>query len=405
MTATNERDFSIDVIHRLRDAGFEALWAGGCVRDSLLGREPGDYDVATSARPDEVKNLFRRTLNVGAAFGVMIVLGNKQQGQVEVATFRADGEYLDGRRPKDVTFCSAEQDALRRDFTINGMFYDPVAEQVIDYVGGQEDLKQQVIRAIGVPAERFEEDKLRLLRAIRFAARLNFGLEENTAASVREMATQINVVSAERIAQELRKMLEHPNRAVAMRLARETGLLQAVFGQLAINDDAVWSTAINSIQRLEPAASFELGLAALLQSLAAGATTKVCRKLKLANKEIDAITWLVDQQNALRGAEQFDLARLKRLLSEPLSGELIALVQARDDASDADDVAFCLDYVGKTPMEVINPPQVLTGDDLIEAGFKPGPGFKSLLDAVRDAQLNGEVATLAEAITLAKSLG
>ena len=179
------RSFALEVVHRLRGAGFEAVWAGGCVRDALLGVAPADYDVATSALPDDVIRLFgsRKTVAVGASFGVILVQGkHKSDGQVEVATFRSDGEYSDGRRPDSVQFCSAEEDACRRDFTINGMFFDPAADQVIDYVGGQQDLERGVVRAIGNPEERIEEDKLRMLRAPRFAARLDFCLDEATAA-------------------------------------------------------------------------------------------------------------------------------------------------------------------------------------------------------------------------------
>lgn len=397
----NERDFSVEVIQVLRDAGFEALWAGGCVRDSLLQREPGDYDVATSARPDDVKQLFNRTLNVGAAFGVMIVLGSKQQGQIEVATFRADGEYLDGRRPKDITFCSAEQDALRRDFTINGMFFDPVANEVIDYVGGKEDLERQVIRAIGDPRARFEEDKLRLLRAVRFAARFDFAMEDETAEAIREMASQLNVVSAERIAQELRKMLEHPNRAIAMKLARQHNLLMQVFPEL---DAAAWDQAFATVQSLQSDAGFEISMAALLQSLSKKAVESVCRRLRLANKEADAIVWLVDQQEALRGADQFELCRLKRLLAQPLVGELIDLIAARGENSDAADVEFTRSYLSETSADVINPEPILTGDNLIESGFQPGPKFKQLLDEVRDAQLNGTIESPEQALRLAREI-
>jgi poly(A) polymerase len=402
--SSDEREFSIEVIRVLRDAGFEALWAGGCVRDSLLGREPGDYDVATSARPEQVKGLFKRTLNVGAAFGVMIVLGSKREGQIEVATFRADGEYLDGRRPEGVTFCSAEQDALRRDFTVNGMFFDPMAEEVIDYVGGQADLKREVIRAIGNPGERFEEDKLRLLRAVRFAARYDFAVEEETSAAIRKMASQLNVVSAERIAQELRKMLKHPNRRLAMQLAREHQLLQEIFPELNHADDSAWQSISDALDRLSSESSFEIGLATVLQSLNSKLIAQVCRRLRLANKETDAVTWLIAQQDSLTDAASLELAKLKRLLAEPLILDLLEFLKARAIDTDTADVDFCKGYLERTPAEVINPPMLLTGDDLIAAGFEPGPGFKPLLDSVRDAQLNGEVETSEDALTLARSL-
>ena len=211
-----ERDFAIDVVKRLRDAGFQALWAGGCVRDYLLGLAPKDYDVATDARPEQVQALFRWTIAVGMSFGVVQVLGPRGPSgvlKVEVATFRSDGDYSDGRHPDNVVFASAREDALRRDFTINGMFYDPVAEQVIDYIGGQEDLQARRLRAIGDPMARFREDKLRLLRAIRFATRFDLTLDPTTAAAIGSLALQIRQVSAERIADELRKLLVYPRRA------------------------------------------------------------------------------------------------------------------------------------------------------------------------------------------------
>ena len=404
MPATNEREFSIEVVQRLCDAGFEALWAGGCVRDLLLGREPGDYDVATNARPEEVRDLFKRTLNVGAAFGVMIVLGRKTQGQIEVATFRADGEYLDGRRPNEVTFCSAEHDALRRDFTINGMFYDPMTEEVVDYVGGREDLKAGVIRAIGNPQDRFEEDKLRLLRAVRFAARLNFELEQKTANAVAEMAPQITVVSAERIADELRKMLRHPNRAIAIRMARQTGLLVAVLPELAQTED--WELLHRTLRRLPEHATFETALAALLQKISpAKHVRQVCRRLKLANKESGAICWLAENVTALMSATELELSRLKRLLAKPLAGDLIELIDARAEGTDLADAAFCREYLATTPPEEVDPPPLLTGDDLIQSGFQPGPQFKPLLDAIRDAQLNGEIGSFDEAMSVARRFG
>src|SRR5690242_3802729 len=201
-----ERDFAIAVVRQLREAGHEALWAGGCVRDELLGLTPQDYDVATSARPDEVRLLFRRTIAVGMSFGVVEVLGPRSPAgplKVQVATFRSDVSYSDGRHPDAVVYSSAREDALRRDFTINGMFFDPLAGQLLDYVGGQEDLRGRVLRAIGDPRSRFTEDKLRMLRAVRFATRFELALDPGTAEAVREMAPQIGVVSAERIAEEL----------------------------------------------------------------------------------------------------------------------------------------------------------------------------------------------------------
>ena len=217
-----EREFATEVVRTLQQAGFRALWAGGCVRDELLGLTPNDYDVATDARPEQVANLFRRSIAIGAAFGVVEVIGprgdDRQHLTVEVATFRSDGVYIDGRRPESVTFSSPELDAQRRDFTINGMFFDPIAGQLHDFVGGQIDLEAKVLRAIGDPVARFTEDKLRVLRAVRIAARFELSIDPATLAAAQQIAAQIIVVSAERIAEELRKLLTHPTRARGVKL-------------------------------------------------------------------------------------------------------------------------------------------------------------------------------------------
>ena len=237
-TSSPAREFAVEIVRKLRAAGHTALLAGGCVRDLLLGREPKDFDVATTARPEQVRDLFghRRTLAVGASFGVIVVVPPRgsEAGQVEVATFRTEGPYQDGRRPESVAFCTPEEDAQRRDFTINGMFYDPVEARVLDFVGGEADLAARVLRAIGDPHARMREDKLRMLRAVRFAATLDFMLDEVTAAAVREMAHEIVVVSHERIAQELRRMLVDTHRRRAVELCDSVGLLSVILPEVAI---------------------------------------------------------------------------------------------------------------------------------------------------------------------------
>jgi poly(A) polymerase len=230
-----QREFALEITRKLRAAGFEALWAGGCVRDELLGIEPKDYDVATSATPDQIRDVFgrRRTLPIGAAFGVVTVLGPRAAGQIEVATFRTDAAYSDGRHPDSVSFTDAEHDAQRRDFTINGLFFDPVENNVVDYVGGQEDLQRRLIRAIGDPRLRLGEDKLRMLRAVRFAATFNFAIDPETLRAIQEMASQITTVSAERIGMELRRILTGSNRVTALGLLRETRLLPHVLPEVS----------------------------------------------------------------------------------------------------------------------------------------------------------------------------
>src|SRR5208337_2826401 len=233
-----QRRFALEVVRRLRAGGFEAYWAGGCVRDELLGRTPKDYDVATSATPPEIRALFgqQRTLPLGAAFGVITVLGPRPAGMIEVATFREDVGYSDGRHPDHVTFSSAREDAARRDFTINGMFFDPLDRAVIDFVGGQADLQNQLIRAIGSPRLRFGEDKLRMLRAVRFTAAYGFSLDAETAATVREMAGQITAVSSERIAMEMRRVLTESGRVQGVRLLVELGLAAVVLPEIIPRD-------------------------------------------------------------------------------------------------------------------------------------------------------------------------
>lgn len=407
-----QREFAVDVVRRLKDSGFTALWAGGCVRDLLLGKTPKDYDVATDATPDQVRKVFktRKTLDVGASFGVMIVVGSKRAGTVEVATFRSDGSYTDGRRPDSITFSSPEEDAQRRDFTINGMFFDPLEHKVLDFVGGERDLSQGYVRAIGDPHARMREDKLRMLRAVRFTAHLEFGLARTTKAAVIEMAPQIHVVSAERIAAELRRMLTDRHRHVAVALANEVGLLREILPEVVMHGSdvdfqdtedqkpqQVLATSENlspqlTALRLLQEPSFELAFAMLLREVSN--VEAICRRLKLSNDELDRTAWLVRNQDALRGAESLSLAQLKRLLAHPFSDDLLALTRATllAEQSELKPVLFCERFLETTPAKVLNPPPLVTGDDLVAMGLKPGPQFKQLLDEARDAQLNLELA-------------
>ena len=355
-----QREFATEIVRKLRDAGFLAYFAGGCVRDLLLDRPAKDYDVATSARPEQVRELFgrRKTLAVGESFGVIMVIGPKPVGTVEVATFRTDLEYTDGRRPEGVVFCSPEEDALRRDFTINGMFYDPLDSRVLDYVDGEADLSRRVVRAIRDPHARMEEDKLRMLRAARFASNLEFELDPETAAAVRAMSSQLLVVSAERIAQELRKMLVDPHRRRAMRLCTELGLLRVMLPELEASDESSFSV----LSHLH-APNFETAFAALLIELSPDQVEAICRRLKLSNHERERSTWLVAQRDALREAPELPLARLKRLLAHPYRDDLLHLFHARLLASNEDlhPVLFTEDYLARTPQQVLDP-EVLVFD-------------------------------------------
>ncbi len=417
------REFATDVVRQLRAAGHVALWAGGCVRDLLLGRGAEDYDVATSATPEQVRTLFgkRRTLAVGESFGVIIVLPpTKDIEPVEVATFRTEGAYLDGRRPTEVAFSTPEEDAQRRDFTINGMFYDPLEQRVLDYVGGEADLQRKVLRAIGDPHARMTEDKLRMLRAVRFAATLEFDLDPTTLAAVQQMASEMRVVSAERIAQELRKVLAHRTRVQGFRLLVETGLLEVIFPEVLaqLAGDAIEQIAI-TLQHLPPTADFELATAALLQRVhcptheprtppdSVGTVWEITRRLKLSAEEMTAIAWLVGHLDGWNNAEQQTQAQLKRVLAHPLSRDLRCLIRAVRTAAclSLAPIQFVDDFAARHTPDQINPPELLTGRDLIDLGLAPGPRFKQWLDTVRDAQLNCEISTREEALGLSQSLG
>jgi poly(A) polymerase len=453
----HERDFAIEVVRRLREAGFQALWAGGCVRDELLGLQPTDYDVATDARPEQVQKLFRRqrrsdggeplfhgTVAVGAAFGVVEVLGprlGKDHLKVQVATFRSDvyeGEGVeapDGRHPPKVVFSSPREDALRRDFTINGMFFDPVEQRLIDHVGGQEDLRRRILRAIGDPATRFAEDKLRLLRAVRMATRFELTIEPATGAAIQAMAAQITVVSAERIADEMRKLLVHPHRARGVNLLLDFGLAAAILPEIvpmkglpqgppAAPTGDLWDHVMRVLELLGPEPSFPLALAALLHDVGKPRTVgrtpdrytfyshehvgrrlaeEICQRWKLSNAESDRVAWLVEKHQFLSDARRMRVSKLKMTLAHPGIRELLALHRADALASDrsTDHVDYCERLLGEWDL---NPPPLLTGNDLIAGGLEPGPLFKRLLDAVREAQLEGTVTTREQALAMVDRL-
>ncbi|HMC63803.1 MAG TPA: CCA tRNA nucleotidyltransferase [Gemmataceae bacterium] len=436
-----ERDFGVDVVQRLRQAGYQALWAGGCVRDELLGLIPKDYDVATNARPEEVRKLFRRTIAVGMSFGVIEVLGPRVEDgplKVQVATFRSDVSYTDGRHPDAVIFSSPEQDALRRDFTINGMFYDPLEGRLIDYVGGEADLRNRILRAIGDPAARFVEDKLRMLRAVRLATRFELSMETATADAIRAMAEQINVVSAERIAEELRQLLVHPRRARGMNLLYDVGIVKPLLPELlpmkglpqglpnAPTGD-LWDHVMQVLDLLGEAPSAALAFAALLHDVGKPRTigrtpdrytfyyhehvgcrlaSEICLRLKLSNAERERIEWLVEKHQLLCEARRMRTATLKKTLVHPGIDELLALHRADALASgrSTDHVDYCEQLLREWSAADLDPPPFITGYDLSEMGLEPGPVYKRLLDAVRDAQLEGTVTTKEQAVELVKRL-
>lgn len=404
--ATPQRNFAVEIVQRLRAAGYEALFAGGCVRDELLGKVPKDYDVATSATPEEIRLIFgrRRTLAIGAAFGVIAVLGPHGLEPVEVATFREESEYSDGRRPDAVHFSTAEADAQRRDFTINGLFLDPLTGRVVDYVGGQTDLQRKIVRAIGDPRERFEEDKLRLLRAVRCAATLGFALDSATAAAVRSMASQIAVVSAERIAAEVRRILVDASRRRGLELLAELGLLPYVLPELKqmaspresrLSD---WMATLKVLDALcEP--TFPVALAAALhRSERERPARSAGRRLKLSNDEIERADWILRELPLLQRATSQPWPRVQRILAHPYAPEAVQLLEAVA-GEDHEAVRFCREKLA-LPREELDPPPLVTGDDLIAHGLKPGPQFARLLERVRDAQLEGAIADKQQGLAL-----
>jgi poly(A) polymerase len=396
--AAAQREFALQIVEQLRAAGFEALWAGGCVRDQLLGIEPKDYDIATSAKPDEIRNLFgrRRTLAIGASFGVITVLGPRAAGQIEVATFRTDAAYGDGRHPDSVTFTTAENDAARRDFTINGLFFDPVAGEVVDYVGGRADLTDRTIRAIGDPAARIAEDKLRMLRAVRFAATFNFRIEPQTLAAIQQLAAEVTTVSAERIGMEIRRMLVDPNRVAALDLLREAKLLAHVLPEVAGLETQAWQETRRILGALSDP-SISLALAALLWKIAApDAVGVVGRRLRFTNKEIDRAAWLLSHLSLVAAATDVPWPRLQRVLIHDGARELVAL-RAAIVGNDDPALALCRQRLAWPP-EQLNPPPLVDGAALIAHGLTPGPNFSQLLEQIRDAQLRGEISTAAEAL-------
>jgi tRNA nucleotidyltransferase/poly(A) polymerase len=405
------RRFAGEVVGRLREAGHEAYWAGGCVRDELLGRIPADYDVATAATPDQVRDLFgrRRTLAVGAAFGVITVLGPKPAGQVEVATFRADAPYTDGRHPAGVTFCSAREDAQRRDFTINGLFLDPLSGEIHDFVGGRADLAAGVVRAIGVPAMRFGEDHLRMLRAIRFAAFFGFALEDETRQAVEQMTHLVTSVSPERVAAELRAMASRTGRQRAFELLDETGLAREVLPDLAPGPGQPaerreqWQLAARIIGALDEP-DLPLAIAILAEDGSGDVVPQTAARLRLANHETKKAAWLHAALAELGDATAAQLAgrawsTLQPFVAHTEAAALADGLRARAACGRGDaEAAAWFTAQAARPRAEIDPPPLVTGSDLLAAGVAEGRAIGVALARVRALQLDGRIATQAEAI-------
>ena len=393
----------VKVIRRLRRAEHEALLAGGCVRDMLLGHRPTDYDVATSATPRQVKKLFRRVLMVGAKFGVAMVI--EKGRRIEVATFRSDLSYSDGRRPDGVKFASAREDALRRDFTINGMFYDPLGRRVIDYVAGRGDLARGVVRAIGRPEKRLSEDYLRMLRAVRFAGRFGFRIERATAEAVRRNAARIVRISGERVREELEKMFAHPSAGWSVREMRRLGLLEAVLPEL-FGEGQAWPAARRRVEAVARRGDVLLTMAALLGELPRAELRQITRRWGTSNRVRDSLVWIGEHLDDWRDLAEAPLAELKRILAHPGVETLRALWRVRERlrTGGTSRCGAIARRIGSIDPARIKPPALVNGSDLKRMGLGEGRRVGIILAALYEEQLNERFAGRREALRRARQL-
>lgn len=412
---------AVEVATALIERGHEAYFAGGCVRDRLLGGEPDDYDIATSARPEEVRAVFPLAQGVGESFGVMLV---RYGGQVfEIATFRTDGDYADGRRPDEVRFTTAAEDAMRRDFTINGLFQHPVTDEIVDFVRGESDLRQGIIRAIGDPDARFSEDHLRLLRGIRFAARLGFALDPATSEAIRRHAPKLARIARERIGGELRRMLEAPSRLQAIRLVESHGLDAPMLGEPArLTQGGSADAPLSHLAALSAAAApgevpaavpvhgdvpVHVGLAAWALDRsgdrhdgAVAAAERWREALLLSNRETTECAATLAATETARQWDSMAVARRKRWAAGPQARWALLLVGVQSG-----EVARRIEaWLAETDPASIAPTPFLSGDHLIAAGFAPGPAFREWLDGAYDAQLEGRVTSREGAIEFVRAL-
>lgn len=424
------------LVDRLRAAGHVAYFAGGCVRDLVRGRTPKDIDIATDARPEEVRELFPRTYAVGAHFGVIVVL--EGDWQFEVATFRSDGAYLDGRHPVAVNFSSPEEDARRRDFTINGMFFDPPNDTVIDFVGGRADLASRLVRAIGDPAQRFAEDRLRLLRAVRFATVLEFEIEPATWNAIARAADTINTISAERIREELVRIFLSRHRVRGWDLLDASGLMKAILPEVdALKGCAqppqfhpegdVFQHTRLMLELLPDEVSLPLVLSVLFHDigkparasvdesgrirfsghdkLGATMTEELMHRLRFSRAEIEATVEAVDQHMVFKDVPNMRVARLKRFMARPHFADELELhrVDCLGSHGMLDNYEFLKRKSEEFANEPIIPPPLVRGDDLIALGMKPGPQFGEILEAVETRQLEGTLHDREEALAWVKT--
>jgi len=429
---------ALSIVRRLREAGFIALYAGGCVRDQLLGHTPHDYDIATDARPEQARNLFPHTYAVGAHFGVIVV--HEGGHDFQVATFRSDLAYVDGRRPEGVTFSTPQLDAERRDFTMNGLFFDPIKNEILDYVDGQRDIAARIVRAIGGPVARFREDRLRLLRAVRFTAVLGFEIEHATWAAVKEHAADIHDVSAERIREELVKIFLHRSRVHGFDLLVESGLMHEVLPEIIalqgceqppqfhpegdvfvhtramlgllpeqVSVPLVFSVLFHDIGKPGTFAVDETGRIRFNghDKLGAEMTEAIMTRLRFSRAEIEATVMAVANHMVFKDVQGMRVAKLKRFMARPGFDDEMEL--HRVDCVSSHGMVDNYDFVQRKREEFASepliPPPLITGEDLKKLGMKPGPKFKEILDAVSTRQLEGTLRTSEEALAWVRSEG
>ena len=425
------RTTASEIVKRLQKAGFDAFWVGGCVRDLLLKREPKDYDIATAARPEEIEALFPRTVPVGRQFGVLLVL--EEGHQFQVATFRAESDYQDGRHPDRVTFSDAKADASRRDFTVNGLFYDPVVARLYDWVAGEPDLKAKILRAIGVAEDRFAEDHLRLLRAVRFAAQLGFQIEEKTFEALQKNASSIVTVSAERVRDELIKLFHPPHAARGLDLLRQSGLLAHVLPELTATipceqspdyhpEGTVYNHILRMLELMPPDPEPSLPWAVLLHDIAKPLTSsrdsktgsihfyghetlgaqmaeEILLRLRFPRRQTDEIVACVNQHMQFKDVPQMRKATVRRMLLRPTFPLELALhrLDCLGSHGRLDHYEFLIDEAEELARQPEIKPPLINGTDLIALGIDPGPAMGALLAEIREQQLQGELTSSEQA--------
>lgn len=426
----NKKELALGIAKTLHDNGFQAYFAGGCVRDSIMGIEPLDYDIATDADPNKVMELFPKTFPMGVQYGVVLVL--RDGIPFEVTTFRKDGRYIDGRHPETISFSrTPQEDVKRRDFTINGLLYDPFEDKVLDYVNGRDDIKNGIIRAIGNPFERFTEDKLRLMRAVRFAARYEYKIEDNTLQAIKEFAPKIIEVSPERIRDELDKIIRGKHPGLGLQMLQDTGVLQYILpevsqmagvpqpeefhpeGDVFVHTKMILDLLVNP--------SRELAFSALLHDvgkpktfvraerirfdghvpLGAKMADEICRRLRFSNEEREHIVTYINNHLKFMDVQEMRESKLKRFMQSETFPEELELHRVDCLASHCklDNWEFCKKKLEEYSKEELKPAPLINGDDLIALGYKQGPLFKEILTRVSDLQLENQLKTKEEALT------